>query len=482
MTLATRIHELVAGAVIFPLSNELMNRRGIVRTAATLRQLERLPADRLEEIQMAKARAVIRHAQRWVPFYRQRFKNAGITADDITRREHMSAIPLLSRDDVISHCREMVDERYRSSIAESEKAGRNPGEPRAFARFWPRSLVRNTSSGSTGAPTVFYEDGSVAAANWANELRLRSWYGIPAGAKEARMARVSADFSRKSRSTRFRWLLWNQLVLPGISLTEKEYEFCYEALRKFQPRVLWGFTSALAGLAAFIRDRHKEGAGIGPELIITWAAPLYDHEKKILEEVFRCPVSNVYGSRETGHIASVCQHGSMHIHDETHLAETVSSTVSGSTTEELVVTPLVITPMPFIRYRMGDLGRIAFSPCACGRSLRRISDFNGRTGEVFYTKSRVMISPNFWCRMFMNPALAQAVRRFQIVYESPNQIRVRLEKSDGFTEETQQHIALEIRQKIGQEILTSFEHTDKIAPQISGKYQMVINQFAAHVN
>jgi phenylacetate-CoA ligase len=476
MSLANRIHELLAGAVFFPLSNELMNRRNIPGTAAELRRSERLSAGRVEEIQMAKIRAVIEYAQRWVPFYRERFKKAGITAADITKREHVNAIPLLSRDDVIAHAREMVDERFRASIAESERAGRNPGEASAFSRFRPRNLVRNTSSGSTGAPTVFYEDGSVTAASWANELRLRSWYGLPAGAKEARMARVSADYVKNSRSTRLRSLLWNQLMLPGISLTEKEYGFCFDTLRKFRPRVLWGFTSALAGLAAFIRDRYKGDSGFGPELIITWAAPLYEHEKKILEEVFRCAVSNVYGSRETGHVASVCPLGSMHIYDETHLVETVPSTVSDNTMEELVVTPLMITPMPFIRYSMGDLGRVSASQCACGRSLRLIRDFNGRTGEIFFTKNHVMISPNFWCRMFMNPELAQAVRRFQIIYKSPERIRVFLEKSDRYTEETEKHIALEIRQKIGPEIFTSFEYTDTIAPQISGKYQMVVNE------
>ena len=56
----------------------------------------------------------------------------------------------------------------------------------------------NTSSGSTGAPTVFYEDGTQTGLNWANELRIKSWFGVEPGSKEVRFLRSSSEDLSKS--------------------------------------------------------------------------------------------------------------------------------------------------------------------------------------------------------------------------------------------------------------------------------------------
>ncbi len=121
-----------------------------------------------------------------------------------------------------------------------------------MARIKKHKLVRNTSSGSTGAPTVFYEDGSQTAVNWVHELRLRNWFGIKPGAPEARMVRVSDEFVSGNRTNQIRKLLWNQLILPGINLAEEQYAYAAEQLATFKPTVMWGFTAALAGLAKYL--------------------------------------------------------------------------------------------------------------------------------------------------------------------------------------------------------------------------------------
>ena len=72
--------------------------------------------------------------------------------------------------------------------------------------------------------------------------------------------------------------------------------------------------------------------------------------------------------------------------------------------------------MPFIRYRMGDIGDVKPSRCQCGRTLQVIENLLGRTGEIFITKDGRMISPNFWCRTFMSGKVSGAIRRFQVVY------------------------------------------------------------------
>ena len=127
---------------------------------------------------------------------------------------------------------------------------------------------------------------------------------------------------------------------------------------------------------------------------------------RILRDVLNCHVTNIYGAREVGHIAMRCPEGNFHINEENLLVEEEEPSNGKESAGELLVTTLDATIMPFLRYRMGDLGRLARKECTCGRSLLLLEELVGRTGEIFRTRDGRMISPNFWCRTFMNPALS----------------------------------------------------------------------------
>ncbi|MGC2194777.1 MAG: hypothetical protein WA628_08875, partial [Terriglobales bacterium] len=250
------------------------------------------------------------------------------------------------------------------------------------------------------------------------------------------MARVSADYIPNGAANWARKTFWHQLMLPGVNLADKDYALALLKIREFRPRVLWGFTSALAGLADYIQRTGEDVRACSPELAIGWAAPVYEHEEKILKEVFKCAVTNIYGAREVGHIAGLCPQHTWHINQENVLVE-CNEKDSGAEPGEILVTPLNISPMPFIRYRLGDLGRPVSSDCPCGRKLQVLKDFLGRTGEVFVTKDGRMIAPNFWCRFFMVDEQSKFVDRFQVIYRRDDWVTIRVVKKEGFSDATE---------------------------------------------
>jgi len=446
---------------------------------ARLIQSEHYPPEKIEQLQLRKLREVLRHAYRVCPYYNAKFEQIGLVPEDIQTLKDVTRIPALSRQDVIMNCEEMVDAGQRSAVESAKLSKRGPGQPVPLSRFRGEKLVRNTSSGSTGAPVIFYEDGSMTAVSWALEMRLRKWYGIDPGAREARMARISVDYMPKDLQVWMRKRLWHQLMLPGVNLADKEYAFCLQKLREFRPRVLWGFTSALAGLADYIRRSGEDVSTCSPELAIGWAAPVYEHEEKILRDVFHCAVTNIYGAREVGHVAAWCPNHTWHINQEHMLVESNNDPRDGEL-GEIIVTPLDISPMPFIRYRLGDLGRLAPSRCVCGRSLQVIEDFLGRTGEVFVTKDGRMIPPNFWCRFFMVDGQSQFVERFQVIYRRSDFISIRIVKRQGFSERTEEDMERILRKNFSAEVRFEFDYVPRIDPQVSGKYQMVVNETRNH--
>jgi phenylacetate-CoA ligase len=179
-----------------------------------------------------------------------------------------------------------------------------------------------------------------------------------------------------------------------------------------------------------------------------------------------------------GHIAGLCPHGSFHINQEHLHVETDRSLAgnSGADQGELLVTTLDISPMPFIRYRMGDIGTLAPSRCACGRTLQVIEDLLGRTGEIFMTKNGRMISPNFWCRTFMDTRLAGSVKRFQVVYKRNDVISIRIVRNGNYSDKTENDLKEYLEKNFDRGNKIDFEYRENIEPLISGKYQMIANE------
>jgi phenylacetate-CoA ligase len=422
---------------------------------------------------------LIKSAHKWVPCYTYRFKEIGLLPDDIKTLEDVNLIPPLSRQELIENYKDLIDIRFQSSINTADRSKRNLGAPIPFARFRKHKLIKNTSSGSTGSPVVFYEDGSRAGLNWAYELLVKHWYGFMPGVKEARFLHLSTDYLPNNRVLQMRRHLWNQQILPGMNLQEKDYKLSYQKVIQFRPKILWGITSALVGFADYIRRNSNVLHFYYPRLIITWAAPLYEHEKKLLKRVFNCPVTNIYGAREVGHIAALCHNDSFHIFQENFFVEVENKLNDlGNGLGEIIVTSLDISPMPFIRYRMGDIGELSQSHCACGRHSQILKNVLGRTGEIFITKCGRMIDPSFWCRIFRSEEFFRRIRRFQIVYTKNKDIRIKIARDIRYNAETENFLKKKIASNFSTDTRLILEYVPQIEALVSGKYQMIINEAA----
>ena len=482
MALNPGFNPFMVSRLTFPITSYLYNRKYIRRDYLALTKSEYLSADLLREIQLNKLKRVIEHAYAYVPFYQKRFKEIGLQPQDIKQLKDMELLPPVTRQEIIDHHKSMVDIRLQNSIPFADARKGDPGTPIPFSRFKKHKLVRNTSSGSTGAPTIFYEDGSRTALNWVHEMRLKSWFGVKPGDKEVRMVRLSTDYSPKNKTIRMRKLLWNQLLVPGTNLADADYQIALDAILEYKPKVIYGFPSALSGLAEYAKKTNRKIGQYRPAVMIGWAGPVYEHEEKVMREVFQCEVSNNYGAREVGHVAGRCSHGEFHINQENFLVEIDESTnQSGEQNSgEILVTPIDIGPMPFLRYRMGDIGSLESKQCQCGRTLQILTDFLGRTGEVFITKDGRMISPNFWCRFFFLNQYSNAVRRFQVIYKKDRNLKIKIEKDVKFNPEIENFIKEGVKKNFSEETRLELEYLPKIEPQISGKYQMVVNEADTH--
>src|SRR4029077_12302961 len=143
-------------------------------------------------------------------------------------------------------------------------------------------------------------------------------------------------------------------------------------------------------LYEFARYIQREGLStVSPRSIIVGAEKLYPFQRSLIEEVFRAPVFETYGSREFMLIGAECdRHAGLHLSMENLLVEILDD--DGSPTPagqegNVVITDLFNYGMPFVRYVNGDRAVAGFDLCPCGRGLPLLKKVVGRQLDVLET-------------------------------------------------------------------------------------------------
>jgi len=123
------------------------------------------------------------------------------------------------------------------------------------------------------------------------------------------------------------------------------------------------------------------------------AEPHSEKMRRKIEELYGFKAFNSYGLSEMNGpgVAFECpEQNGMHIWEDNYIVEIIDPVTLKPVPEgvegELVLTTLMRTGMPILRYRTKDLTRIMPGPCPCGRTHRRIERITGRTDDMMILK------------------------------------------------------------------------------------------------
>ena len=167
--------------------------------------------------------------------------------------------------------------------------------------------------------------------------------------------------------------------------------------------------------------------------IITHAEVLEPLEKERLEQAFHAPVVEIYQASE-GQIASPCRCGSLHINEDLVYVELLDEQgrpipeKAGFRSSRMLVTNLVNTVQPLLRYEMNDLVELGGS-CPCGSSFRVLSRIIGRNDDVLYLRDRSgrlrPVYPDLVSRWIITTN--DRIREFLVEQDSPDHLAVTLD-------------------------------------------------------
>ena len=420
---------------------------------ATLEKTQWLKREEIAKIQRQRLRALIKHAYFKVPYYHRVFKLRGLMPEDIKNQDSLLKLPILTKEDI----RENFDDLISRDLPRKE-------------------MVASSTGGSTGEPLRFYR--TRESENWSSAAGLRAygWSGFRLGDKTALIWGSPIDLSKWGS---LRGRVWNfvtgTLVLNAGSMSETSMKRFAEKLMWFRPKVIRGYASGVYLFAKFLESR---GINLEPGAVITTAETLFGHQRAKIEDVFGCSVYDFYGSREVSALACECSEKSgYHIASENVLLEFIKDheKVAANESGTILVTDLTNYAMPFIRYRIGDLGKPLDEACPCGRGLSLFGSLQGRITDVIVTRDGKSVSSPVFTLVFKD---LQHVKEYQIIQESYEKIKVKIVKRGQYSERDSNYIIGGMKKIVGEDVQIEIEFVDSISPTRSGKRRVVISRIS----
>jgi phenylacetate-CoA ligase len=347
-----------------------------------LRSHERWSRERIAARQQAQLVALLRHARRRSPYYRDLLAGRGDVA--LTDIPPLTKSILMTRFDEIS-----TDDRVRLADVERFLAWPQPHDHEGQGRLFANHFWVAATSGSSGRRSIIPASLTEWTSTIASYARAQEWAGIQAKLTgHARMAVVSST-SKSHQSA-----LVGATVQSPFLTTERfdagaPLHETIAALNRFQPEILVAYASMLRILA----DEQRAGRlAIAPRCVNGSSEPLTGETRAHVRDAWRVECFDVYAATETSGIAAECSaHEGLHLFEDLVIVEVVDDAYRavrpGDTGTRALVTVLSSRTLPLIRYELTDRVRTlsdeeATAPCACGRSFRRIAGVEGRSDDV----------------------------------------------------------------------------------------------------
>ena len=432
------------------MTNDVIRYVRLAKNRHVLRRNAWLKRSELERIQQKKLRAIIKHAYNNVPFYHKLFDSVGVKPDDIKTVDDLSKIPIITKSQ-IQHAGDEI-------IAKGMNINK---------------CVELKTSGSTGVPLKIIRCGKELSVKGGTYIRTYKENGQRN--KDIVFNLTGPDNIPKNAKSRYYNLAARSVGIPKtiyVSVFE-DIEDQVSILKETKPDVILGYPMSIKLLAMAVQDN---GIEINPRLIFTASELLDTESRELISSVFGVNPIDFYATTETDVTSWECgEHAGYHMNIDTNAIEFIKDNerVAFGEKGEIILTNLYSYAMPFIRYKIGDVGIPSEEQCPCGRDLPLMDMIEGRADDFLVLPSGKIISP----RNINLLEYAHGITSYRIIQEKRNLITVQLVKAKDFSQNTITEVKELIKKGLlGEGINIEVEIVDKIPRDPSGKIHAVISK------
>ena len=328
-------------------------------------EMETLDRDGIRALQTERLHSTLRHCMN-SPFYRNRFREYGISVEDIRTLEDLRKIPFTTKAD--------LRDTYPFGIASV------PLE---------KCVRLHSSSGTTGNPTVILHTRRDLE-QWANAVARCLWM---VGCRPSDIFQNSSGYGMFTGGLGFQYGAekLGMLTVPAAAgNTLRQLKF----IKDFGTTVLHAIPSYASRLFEVMVEQ-----GIDPRrdtklrTLVIGAEPHSEETSRRIEEMLGVKAYNSFGMSEMcgPGVAFECpEQSGLHIWEDYYIVEIVDpetlEPVPDGQIGEMVLTTINREAMPLLRYRTRDLTRILPGDCPCGRHHIRLDRMQGRSDDMIILK------------------------------------------------------------------------------------------------
>lgn len=428
--------------VFYPLHERLRGRH----TLRAMREFGRYvtdPPHAAAEFEL-RLRRVLNLADRQCPFFHERFQAAGLALDGPDLAAQLRRLPLLTKADIRANAERLV------------------------WRGVPGGLQPAITSGSMGDPLRFYLDRGRAAETMGARLWLQQQFGVRPGDRRVYLwgSPIEAGVGWVKR---WRNRLLNEIVLSAFEMDAATIDRYLARIRRYRPRLIYGFSGAIGLLAQHAARRHGPGDFTFLRAVVATGEPVTDDQRAQVRLTFGCPLISEYGARESGLIAHECPHGTLHVLTRNVHVEVLrdGQPAPPGVSGEIVCTSLSNHGQPFIRYKQGDIGAISETACACGWRLPTLRLDTARVnGFLALPDGRLCtgVISAYICRD------RPGVVGYRVHQRTLHDFDIWIEPGAGYTPATLDQIRDRCLRLFGPQTRINFRVVERIPPLPSGKH------------
>jgi len=301
--------------------------------------------------------------------------------------------------------------------------------------FTAKNIYINKTSGSSGDPFIFAKDKFCHALTWAGFIDRYSWLNLDFNtSKQARFYGIPLNKLGYYKE-RFKDFLSNRYRFSVFDLSEVQLEKNIIKFKNTNFDYINGYTSAIVQFSKYLKHKNLVLKTICPSLkaCIVTSEMLFEADRLLLENQLGIPVINEYGAAELGLIAFQNSKQEWLINTEDLYVEILdvnNHVLPYGEEGRLVITSLYNKAHPFIRYDLGDIGKLSKASTLnkpiletlIGRTNDIVSLPSGKkaAGLTFYYVTKIVIEDDGNVKEFIIEQLK--LDTFKVTYVSNSEL------------------------------------------------------------
>ncbi len=383
-------------------------------------ELETLPREALQALQLKRLQNTVERVYNLVPFYRKKLDKVNVKPEDIKSLDDLKRLPFTTKQD--------LRDNY----------------PFGLFTIPLEQVVRvHASSGTTGKPTVVgYSKRDIDI--W-SDLMARSLAAAGVSKGDIIQNAYGYGLFTGGLGAHYGGERLGATVIPISGGNTKKQIMI---MKDFGSTVLTATPSYTLYLAETIHDMGVKREELKLRVGILGAEPWSEEMRNAIEEKLGIDAIDIYGLSEIlgPGVAIECIEAKkgLHIWEDAFIPEIIDpetgEVLPDGEEGELVITTIQKEAIPLLRYRTRDITRIIKEPCKCGRTHRRIERIKGRTDDMLIIRG-VNIFPSQIESLFMETEGVEP--HYQIIVDRVNNLdtmEVKVEVSEKIFSDEIKHL------------------------------------------